>query len=56
MYNKASLAIIDYKLDEIESKIRYFEKRKVELQVIRDRIIKEIEKEYEPIEPFEELL
>ena len=55
-YNKASLAIIDYKLDEIESKTRYLEKRKIELQVIRDRIIKEIEKEYEPIEPFEELL
>ena len=55
-YNKASLAIIDYKLDEIESKIRYLEKRKVELQVIRDRILNEIKKEYEPIEPFEELL
>lgn len=55
-YNKASLAIIEYKLDEIESKTRYLEKRKIELMVIRDKIIKEIQKEYEPIEPFEELL
>ena len=55
-YNEASLAIIDYKLDEIESKTRYFKKRKIELMVIRDKIIKEIQKEYEQIEPFEELL
>ena len=55
-YNEASLAIIDYKLDEIESKTRYLKKRKIELMVIRDKIIKEIQKEYESIEPFEELL
>ena len=46
-YLRASLAIVEYKLDELRSQQRYNEQRIRELIVHRDKIINEIMKEYE---------
>lgn len=40
-YIDSSLAIVEYKLDELRSQRRYIDKRIDELVVIRDKIIQE---------------
>ena len=47
-YTETSLAIIEYKINEISSQKRQMEERLVELIEIRDRIREEYIKEYEP--------
>lgn len=46
-YIDNSLAIVEFKLDELRSKRRYIDKRIEELIVVRDKIIREKMKDYE---------
>jgi hypothetical protein len=47
-YTETSLAIVEYKINELASQKKQMEERLVELIEIRDRIREEYIKEYEP--------
>lgn len=49
-YTETSLALVEYKLDELRSQRRWIDDRISELVVIRDRIIKERMNELEKLE------
>lgn len=49
-YTKCSLAIVEFKLNELRAKRKYIDDRINELVVIRDTIVKELVKEYEQID------
>lgn len=48
-YLESSLAIIEYKLNELNSQRKWIDTRIDELVAIRDVIVKEMSKEYEPV-------
>ena len=50
MYTKTSLAIVEYKLDEMKSFRNYCDIRIRELVEIREKILEEIIREYEKVE------
>ena len=45
-YTESSLAIVEYKLDELRSRRKYIDTRIDELVRTRDRIVAEMVKEY----------
>ena len=45
-YTKCSLAIVEYKLNELRAERKYIDSRINELIVIRDTIVTELAKEY----------
>lgn len=49
-FNLTSLAIVEYKINELNSQKKWIENRMEELIELRTNIRKEIQKDYEPIE------
>lgn len=49
-FNLTSLAIVEYKINELNSQKKWIENRMEELIELRKNIRKEIQKDYEPIE------